>query len=104
MTAVIAANDQTALATVEAVRERGLSVPEDVSLVRFDDTPSVRFANPASTAVPQPIADITAKAVERIIDACAGRAAVSAEPVVLPSTLIVRDSTRRPPTRQGTTA
>ena len=70
-------------------------MPEDVSLISFDDTPIVRFASPALTAVSQPIADITAKAVERIIDACAGRATASTEPVLLPSTLIVRESTRR---------
>lgn len=96
VTAVIAANDQTAVATLAAVRGRGLRVPEDLSLISFDDTPIVRFASPALTAVSQPIADITARAVERIIDACAGRAAASSGPVVLPSTLIVRESTRRP--------
>lgn len=99
VTAVIAANDQTALATMAAARGHGRSVPEDVSLISFDDTPIVRFASPALTAVSQPIADITAMAVDRIIEACAGRGPATSAPLTLPTTLIVRDSTRQPPAR-----
>lgn len=94
-TAIIASSDQMALATLECVRERGLDVPADVSIVSFDDTPIVRFAHPPLTAVVQPIAEVTARAVECIIAEQAGRPTPS-EPVVVPATLAARGSTALP--------
>ncbi|MGP7796981.1 LacI family DNA-binding transcriptional regulator [Sphingomonas sp. CLY1604] len=91
-TAIIASSDQMALATLECVRERGLDVPADLSIVSFDDTPIVRFAHPPLTAIVQPIAEVTARAVECIIAEQAGRP-VPAGPVVVPATLAVRGST-----------
>jgi LacI family transcriptional regulator len=91
-TAIIASNDQMALATLQLVRERGLDVPRDVSIVSFDDTPIVRFAHPPLTAVVQPIAGVTARAVELIIADQAGRE-TPGEPVVVPASLTVRGST-----------
>ncbi len=94
-TAIIASNDQMALATLEVARARGLSVPADLSIVSFDDTPVVRFAHPPFTAVEQPIAAVTARAVELIIGARACRAALDTPVVVTPS-LTVRESTAPP--------
>ena len=64
-----------ALAALEVARELGLSVPDDLSLISFDDTPIVRFARPPLTAVDQPIAATASRAVELIIDAQRGRPA-----------------------------
>ncbi|MFL9839491.1 LacI family DNA-binding transcriptional regulator [Sphingomonas sp. ST-64] len=94
-TAIIASNDQMALATLEVARARGLSVPDDLSVLSFDDTPVVRFAHPPLTAVVQPIAAVTARAVELIIDARAGRGLPDG-PVVVEPTLAIRDSTAPP--------
>jgi len=94
-TAIIASNDQMALATLEVARACGLSVPHDLSIVSFDDTPVVRFAHPPFTAVEQPIAAVTARAVELIIGARACRAALDTPVVVAPS-LTVRESTAPP--------
>lgn len=91
-TAIIASNDQMALATVEIASERGLVVPDDLSVISFDDTPIARFNHPPLTAVTQPIAEVTARAVELIIAARAGQA-VPDGPVVVPPTLAVRRST-----------
>ncbi|MCF3998653.1 substrate-binding domain-containing protein, partial [Pseudomonas aeruginosa] len=66
-TAIIASSDQMAIATLEYARERGLRVPEDLSIISFDDTPVARFASPPLTAVVQPIAAVATLAVERII-------------------------------------
>lgn len=66
-TAIIASNDQMALATLDVARAMGLSVPDDLSLISFDNTPIVRFTQPPLTAVDQPIAATTSKAVELII-------------------------------------
>ncbi|OYX16736.1 MAG: LacI family transcriptional regulator [Sphingomonadales bacterium 32-67-7] len=94
-TAVIASNDQMAMATLEVVRARGLAVPGDLSIVSFDDTPVVRFAHPPLTAIEQPIAAVTARAVELIIGARSCRAALDTPVVVAPS-LTVRESTAPP--------
>ncbi|HEV7288153.1 LacI family DNA-binding transcriptional regulator [Sphingomonas sp.] len=94
-TAIIASNDQMAMATLEVARARGLAVPGDLSIVSFDDTPVVRFAHPPLTAIEQPIAAVTARAVELIIGARSCRAALDTPVVVTPS-LTVRDSTAPP--------
>ncbi len=90
--AIIASNDQMALATLDLARGRGLSVPGDLSLVSFDDTPVVRFAHPPLTAVVQPIAEVTARAVELLI-AAGAEEAMPGVPVSVPATLAVRGST-----------
>ncbi len=68
-TAIIACNDQMALATLEVARKLQLDVPHDLSLISFDNTPLVHFTQPPLTAVDQPIAATTARAVELIIAA-----------------------------------
>lgn len=93
-TAIIASNDQMALATMEVARERGLAVPDALSVVSFDDTPIVRFVRPPLTAIVQPIADMTARAVELVIAEKAGRP-TSPDPVIFSATLVVRGSTGR---------
>lgn len=68
-TALIASSDQMTLATLEVARKRGLDVPSDLSLVSFDNSPIVKFTQPPLTAVDQPIAETTSKAVELLIEA-----------------------------------
>jgi LacI family transcriptional regulator len=91
-TAVIASNDQMALATLNFARSRGLDVPGQFSLISFDNTPIVRFVEPALTAIDQPVAEITSKAVELIIAVQRGAESPS-EPVVVASRLVERKST-----------
>ena len=67
LTAVIASSDQMALAALEVARDRGLNVPRDLSLISFDNTPIVRFTQPALTAIDQPIAQTVSRAVELLI-------------------------------------
>jgi LacI family transcriptional regulator len=95
-TAIIASNDRMAVATLETARELAITVPEDLSIVSFDNTPIVRFTHPALTAVDQPIAAITAAAVQLIIDAEAGRP-LPPGPTMFNAPLVVRESTGRPP-------
>jgi LacI family transcriptional regulator len=94
-TAIVASNDRMALAVLATARERGLDVPGDLSLVSFDDTPIVRFTHPTLTAVVQPIAEASARAVELII-AETGGSNTPAGPIVVPATLAVRQSTAPP--------
>ena len=94
-TAIIASSDQMALATLEAARQRGLSVPGDLSLVSFDNSPIVRFTQPPLTAVDQPIAATTSRVVELLIDKDHPNS--SAEPISVHGELVVRGSTARVP-------
>jgi LacI family transcriptional regulator len=92
VTAIIASNDQMSLAVLEVARELGLSVPDDLSVISFDDTPIVRFTMPTLTAVDQPIAATASRAVELIIDSQRG-ADLPDQPVVMPAGLVRRQST-----------
>ncbi|RVQ69337.1 LacI family DNA-binding transcriptional regulator [Croceicoccus ponticola] len=95
-TAIIASNDQMALATLEIARDKGLAVPADLSVISFDNTPIVRLTHPQLTAVDQPIADVTAKAVELLIAAQRDNEWPDG-PVVVPAGLVERESTAPPP-------
>jgi LacI family transcriptional regulator len=94
-TAIIASNDQMALATLDVARSGGLVVPRDLSLISFDNTPLAQFAQPPLTAIDQPIAATTSKAVELIIAAQKG-APPPAKLTVVPSELVVRGSVAPP--------
>ena len=93
--AIIASNDQMALATLDVARSLGLAVPHDLSLISFDNTPLVHFTQPPLTAIDQPIAATTSKAVELIIAAQNGDALTPALTIV-PATIIERDSVAPP--------
>jgi LacI family transcriptional regulator len=93
--AIIASNDQMALATIEVADAMGLAIPDDLSLVCFDNTPLVRFTRPRLTAIDQPVAEITSRAIELLIAAQRGEAP-AVLPVVVPATLVVRESTAAP--------
>jgi LacI family transcriptional regulator len=93
-TAIIASNDQMTLATLDAAKQRKLKVPQDLSVICFDNTPVVRFTSPQLTAVDQPIAATFSKAVELLITN--GSAADLPQPVVTAGTLVERGSTAPP--------
>lgn len=65
--AVLACSDYIALGVLKAVREAGLMVPDDISLVGFDDMPFAELVDPPLTTVRQPIADMGRIAVERLL-------------------------------------
>ncbi len=90
-TAIIASNDQMALATLDVAKELGLNVPCDLSLISFDNSPVVRFTEPQLTAIDQPIAATFSKAVELLI--LNGNGPEVVQPVVIESNLIERGST-----------
>ncbi len=93
--AIIASNDQMALATIEIAHGLDLAIPDDLSLVCFDNTPLVRFTRPPLTAVDQPVAEITSRAVELLIGGQRHDLPMFT-PVVVPASLVVRDSTAPP--------
>ncbi len=90
-TAIIASSDQMALATLQVAAEMGLTVPEDLSLISFDNTPIVKFTFPKLTAVDQPIAATSAKAAELLIEA--NKKGVPDDIINVPGALVERGST-----------
>lgn len=95
-TAIFAFNDEMAYGAMKAVRERGLRLPEDLSIVGFDDLEKAAIVVPALTTVRQPLAEMGRMAVSlltRLLD----RQRVEALRVELGTKLIVRDSTTAPP-------
>jgi LacI family transcriptional regulator len=94
-TAIIASNDQMALATLEVARSLGIELPRDLSLISFDNTPLVHFTQPPLTAVDQPIAATASKAVELIIGAQKGDPA-PATLTIISATICERDSVAIP--------
>lgn len=94
-TAIIASNDQMALSTLDVARSLGRSVPRDLSLISFDNTPLAHFAQPPLTAIDQPIAATTSMAVELIIEAQKG-APRPANLTTVSAELVTRDSVAPP--------
>jgi LacI family transcriptional regulator len=66
-TAVFAGNDQQALGACQAIRERGLRIPDDVSVIGFDDLPVARWTYPALTTIRQPVAEMAAQAMRMLL-------------------------------------
>lgn len=90
-TAIIASNDEMAFAVLNIADDLGISVPEKLSVISFDDTPGVRFTVPPLTAIRQPIAEMAKKAANALILAKGKMPDV--QNYMLDYKLIVRDST-----------
>jgi len=92
-TAVFAANDISAIATVGAARELGLTVPDDLSVVGFDNVPESALCSPPLTTVDQPIREMGHRAIRMLIALINGDE-VEQTHVTLDTGLVVRHSTR----------
>lgn len=95
-TAIFAASDVQAMGVYEAARRRGLRIPEDLSVVGFDDVPMAALACPPLTTLHQPLAEMAALAVRRLVG---DGAAPLSRRVELDTNLVVRASTAPPPAR-----
>ena len=84
----------------EAARQRGLRVPEDLSVVGFDDLPAARWVSPPLTTVRQPLADMGRVAAEMLGDLIGGTP-LRSQRVELSTELVIRDSTAPAPTGHG---
>jgi DNA-binding LacI/PurR family transcriptional regulator len=90
--AVFVSNDQMALGVARCLYEHGLRVPDDVSVVGYDDIPEAEFFTPPLTTVRQPFTDVGERAIAALLAGLAGGGADPAVSVVDP-TLVVRAST-----------
>lgn len=96
VTSVFVANDQMALGLMRALRERGLSVPEDISVVGFDDVPEAEYFAPALTTVKLDFSEVGHRSVERLLDIIDGKV-LEPQPAVSPE--LKRRLSTSPPRR-----
>jgi len=100
-TAIFSCNDEMAAGVIHAAAQRGLSVPRDLSIIGFDDTPIAAHVWPPLTTVRWPIASMARSAALKLIaEADEGKLNVS-EPSLFLSTLIRRGSVAAPPVEQS---
>jgi DNA-binding LacI/PurR family transcriptional regulator len=101
VTAVFCANDHMALGLLRALQQAGHRVPEDISVVGFDDMPETEYFGPSLTSVRQDFDELGRRALRALIeivgDPDAGIPASGETPhIVIPPTLVVRTSATRP--------
>lgn len=90
--AVFAASDVMAAGARQVLREADRRIPEDVALIGFDDSVVARHMHPALTSVRQPIEEMGRRMAELLLEEIAGRVGEERPSVVLPTQLVVRDS------------
>lgn len=96
-TAIFASNDEMAAGVVFAARERGITVPDDLSVIGFDDTPIAAHIWPPLTTVRWPIVSMARAAARKLLGDMVGGEAVGPQPSELPSMLVKRSSVAPPP-------
>jgi DNA-binding LacI/PurR family transcriptional regulator len=94
-TAILASTDVLAIGALHAASHMGLHVPEEISIVGFDDLPMAEYTTPTLTTVCMPIAAMAAAGVKAAIDECQDREATTVQ--ILMPTLVVRESSGRAP-------
>ena len=98
--AIFASNDVMAMGAMDAVRSRGLRVPEDISIVGFDDIPQAALVHPALTTVRQPLEQMGRVATQMLLDLLKNPEK-TIDRMELPTELVVRGSTAAPGIRAG---
>jgi LacI family transcriptional regulator, repressor for deo operon, udp, cdd, tsx, nupC, and nupG len=93
-TAVFCSNDEMAIGALKAIKEKGLRVPEDISVVGFDNLRFAEYCSPALTTIAQPNVQIGEVAMQLMMDLL-DDGPKKTKPIVLPHSLIVRESTAR---------
>lgn len=94
-TAIFASNDVMAMGAMDAVRTRGLRIPDDVSILGFDDIPQAGLVRPGLTTVNQPLEKMGRVATQMLLDMLE-HPEIEANRIELPTQLVMRDSCKTP--------
>jgi len=89
--ALVCANDEVALSTMKALQYSGISIPDDIAIVGWDDVMTARYVSPGLTTVRQPLYELGRAAATRLHERIAG-ATTAPEPLILPTELVLRTS------------
>ncbi|MCR6660502.1 MAG: LacI family transcriptional regulator [Asticcacaulis sp.] len=92
---IFVGNDMMAVGALFALKEGGLSVPDDIALVGFDDVPIARFAQPALSTLRVGVYELGRRGLELLADALANPDAEPAEGIVISPELVIRESSKR---------
>jgi len=95
-TALFAYNDISAIGAIRAIQEQGLRVPQDISVLGFDDIPGAAFHSPSLTTVRQPLNRMGEVAAQSLLDRIEGKKEYPFEIAIEPE-LVVRESTANAP-------
>jgi DNA-binding LacI/PurR family transcriptional regulator len=96
LSAIFVANDQMALGVLSAIREAGKSVPEDISVVGFDDIPDAEFFSPPLTTIRQHFTELGRQGMRRLLELIQRDSSPSSGNIYLPAELIIRRSSAAP--------
>jgi LacI family transcriptional regulator len=91
-TAIFTVNNMTAVGAMQALRERGLSVPQDMGLVCFDDVEHLAVLSPFLTVIDQPAETLGSLGAQLLLERIGGKAGLKSRRIVLQTDLIVRVS------------
>jgi LacI family transcriptional regulator len=94
-TAIVCYNDVSAIGAIRALKDHGLSVPEDISVVGFDDIESASFHNPSLTTIHQPLYRMGGMAARILLQRIRGQEASDEDAPIKPE-LVIRESTAAP--------
>ncbi len=94
-TAIFASNDVMAFGAMDAVRETGQRIPEDISVIGFDDIPQAGAIHPALTTVRQPLRNMGSVAAQMLLDLLK-HPDIPSKRIELPTGLVIRDSCQPP--------
>lgn len=95
-TAIFAYNDISAIGAIRALQEQGLRVPQDVSVMGFDDIPGAAFQTPSLTTVRQPLNRMGEVAAQSLLERIEGKQEYPSEIAIEPE-LVIRESTAQAP-------
>ncbi len=98
-TAIFGTNNFISIGVLKALKDAGLSVPEDVSVVGFDDLPAFMVVDPVLTVAAQPAYEMGSQATELLLKRITGDIPESNQEVILPTQLIIRRSSGPPPVK-----
>ena len=98
-TAIFAGSDLQAYGVYQAAKAAGLSVPDDLSVIGFDDVPLCQWVSPPLTTIRQPLADMAREATRILIEMAYRGIDPPHKKIELATSLVVRDSTAPPPIR-----
>lgn len=90
--AIFCFSDEIALGCLHSLKKQGFDVPNDISVIGFDDIRFAKYMSPPLTTIAQPVEEIGAQCVDLLIDIIEGNDTTRSE-VILPHKLIVREST-----------
>jgi LacI family transcriptional regulator len=100
-TAIFCFNDIASIGAIRALKDAGLSVPGDVSVVGFDDIQSAAYSTPSLTTVRQPLFEMGKRGAHILLDRIASRENKYPSEIVMPTELVVRESTGPAPARNA---